>query len=137
MKPGLFIYWCKTWTLTEKPRKNAEAEEMWFYRRILRIPCTALQTNQAVLQKIGQERKLLCCVEQRQLKFLGHAIRKGEHEDLALNDRICGKSARITQRFTFINNFKHLYQNPGQLCDAARNRTNCKSMIMHPGLEQS
>jgi len=63
---------------------------------------------------MGQERKLLCCIEQRQLKFVGHVIRKGVLEDLALSGRIPGKRARGAQRFTFINNFKGLRKNPGK-----------------------
>jgi len=76
----------ETWTITSKTRKNLEAAEMWFYRRIPRIPWTAHQTNVSVLQRMGQERKLLCCIEQRQLKCLGHVIRKGELEDLKIHN---------------------------------------------------
>ena len=83
---------------------------------------------------MGQERKLFCCITQRQLKYLGQAIPKEELEDLSLSGRISGKRVRGTQRFTFIYSFKHLYQNPGQLWDAAKNRTNWKSIIV---LEQS
>jgi len=72
---------------------------------------------------MGQERKLLCCIEQRQLNFSGHVIRKGELEDLALSGRIPGKRARGAQRFTFINNVKRLYKNPGKLWETARNKT--------------
>ena len=76
----VLMYGCETWTITSRTRKNLEAAEMWFYRRILRIPWTAHQANVSVLQRMGQERRLLCCIEQRQLKFLGHVIRKGELE---------------------------------------------------------
>jgi len=38
---------------------------VWFNRRILRIPWKALQTNVSVLQRMGKESKLLCCIEQR------------------------------------------------------------------------
>jgi len=64
---------------------------------------------------MGQERKLLSCIEQRQLKFLGHVTLKGELEDLALSGRITGKRARSAQRFTFINSFKGLCKNLGKL----------------------
>ena len=74
--------------------KNLESVEMWFYCRILHITWTAHQTNVSVLQTIGQEHKLLCCIEQRQLKFLSHVIRKGELEDLALSGRNTGKRAK-------------------------------------------
>jgi len=63
------MYGCETWTMTTKTRKNLEAAEMWFYRRILRIPWTAHQTDVSLLQRMRQERKLICCIEERQLKF--------------------------------------------------------------------
>ena len=66
----------------QRPGKALEAAEMWFFRRFLRIPRTAHQTNVSVLQGMGQERKLLCCIEQSLLKFLGHVMRKGELEVL-------------------------------------------------------
>jgi len=122
------MYGYETWTVTTKTRKNLEAAEMWSYRRIIRIPWTAHQTNVSVLQRMRQERKLLCCIEQRQLKFLGHVIRKGEFADLALSGRIPGKRARGAQRFTFIHNFKGLCKNPGKLWETARNRTQWKNI---------
>ena len=78
----VLMYSCKTWTVTTKTMKNLESAEMWFYCRILHITWTAHQTNVSVLQTIGQEHKLLCCIEQRQLKFLGHVICKDELEIL-------------------------------------------------------
>ena len=68
---------------------------MWFYRRILCIPWTALQTNKTDLQKMGQERKLVCCIKQRQLKFPGHVIGKGKLEDVALSRRIPGSAQGV------------------------------------------
>ena len=133
---SVLMFECETRTLAANIRKNIEAAEMLFYLRILRIPWTALQTNEAVLQKMGQERKLLCCIKQRQLKFLVHVIRNGELENLVLRSRISVKGARGAQRFTFTNNFNHLYQNPGQLWDATQNRTNWKNILVHRGLEQ-
>jgi len=60
---SILMYVCETWTLTTKSRKNVEAAEMWFYRGILRIPWTALQTIMAVFQRMGQRRKPLCYVD--------------------------------------------------------------------------
>ena len=96
---------------------------MWFYCRILQISSTALLTNETVLQKTGQEHKLLCCIEQKQLKFLVHVIHKRQLEYLTLSGRIPGKHERGAQCFTFINNLKHVYQNLKHLWDAAQNRT--------------
>ena len=71
-----------------------EAAEMWFYRRMLRIPWTAHVTNEEVLRKIGTERKLLPTVRKRQLEFLGHVMRKESLENLTLTGRIEGKKSR-------------------------------------------
>jgi len=57
---------------------------------------------------MGQERKLLCCIEQRHLNFLGHVNTKGELEDLALSGRIPGKRVSDAQRFTSINNLRFM-----------------------------
>ena len=112
------MYGCETWTLTTKTRKNIEAVEMWFYRRIIRIPRTALQTSETVLQKMGLERKLLCCIEQRQLEVLRHEIRKGELEDLASNSRIAvkyAKDASVSHLLTTLNICTKMLDNYGML----------------------
>ena len=55
---------------------------------------------------MGQECKLLCCIEHRQLKFLGHVIHKEGLENFAPSSRIPEKRAMSAQRFTFINKFQ-------------------------------
>ena len=98
---SVLLYGCKTWTLTTKTKHRIEPVEMWFYRRILRIPRTALETNEKVLQKTNQKRNLLRCIEKRQLKFVGHVIRKEKIENLALSGILPGKRAGSSQRYTF------------------------------------
>jgi len=80
---------------------------------------------------MGQERKLLCCIDQNYFKFLGHVIRKGELEDLSLRVRILEKRARGAQRFTFINNFKCLCKTPGKLRETGRSRAQGENIIAH------
>ena len=81
---------------------------MWLYRRILCIPWTALQTNEKVLQKMDKNANCFVVSNSDSSNF--NAIRRGKLEDLALSGRIPGKRARGAHCFTFINNFKHLYQ---------------------------
>ena len=96
--------------MTTKAKQRIEAVEMWFYRRILRIPKTAHQTNEKVLQKMNQKWKLLRCVEKRQLEFFRHVICKEKLENLVLSGRLPGKRGRGSQRYTFIKNFKQNFQ---------------------------
>ena len=37
----ILMYRCETWTITKPIQKKIEAVEMWFLRRMLKIPWTA------------------------------------------------------------------------------------------------
>ena len=58
---------------------------------MMRIPWTDKLTNEEVLQRAGVERKLIGEIRTRQLRFLGHVIRKDGLENLALTGKLEGK----------------------------------------------
>ena len=121
---GTFVC-CESWTLSAALTRNIEATEMWFYRRMLRISYTAHETNISVFQRMGQERQLLKTIKERQTRFTGHIIRKGELEDLILAGKVQGKNARGGQRLLFLNQVMENtgLTSPRTIWDAARNRT--------------
>ena len=106
---SVLLYGCESWTLSAALTRNIEATEMWSYRRMLRVSYTAHETNISVLQRLRQERQLLRTIKERQTRFTGHIIRKGELEDLILVCRVQGKKARGGQRLFFpqSSNGKH------------------------------
>lgn len=69
------LYGCETWTLTQGTKQRVKAAEMWFLRRMLRIPWTSKITNERILQMTQCSRALLPRVREQQLKFLGHLLR--------------------------------------------------------------
>ena len=72
---------------------------MWFLRRMMRIPWTDKLTNEVVLQRAGVERKLIGEIRTRQMRFLGHVIRKDGLENRALTARMIeGKMGRGRKR---------------------------------------
>jgi len=102
---SVLLYGCESWTFTAETRKNVEAAEMWFYRRILRVSYMDRVTNDTVLERVHQKRQLLKIIEKRQMQFLGHSIRKGELEELSLSGKIPGRRARGRQRQTLLHNY--------------------------------
>ena len=122
---SVLLYGCESWTLSTALTRNIEATEMWFYRRMLRVSYTAHETNISVLQRMGQERQLLRTIKERQTRFTGHIIRKGEGEDLILAGKVQRKKARGGQRLLFLNQVKENtgLTSPRTIWDAARNRT--------------
>ncbi|GFS15870.1 endonuclease-reverse transcriptase [Elysia marginata] len=63
-------------TITKDIQKKIEAAEMWFFRRMLRVPWTARKTNEEVLKETETTRSLMNRIRRRQAKFVGHIMRR-------------------------------------------------------------
>ena len=46
------------WTIKKAERRRIDAFELWFWRRLLRIPWTARRSNQSMLKEISPEYSL-------------------------------------------------------------------------------
>ena len=71
---SILLYGCETWTITAETKKNLEAAEMWFYRRMVRISWKEKRINESILEETNHERSINT-IRKRQLKFLGHICR--------------------------------------------------------------
>ena len=52
------IYGCESWTIKRAECRRIDAFELWFWRRLLRIPWTARRSNQSMLKEISPEYSL-------------------------------------------------------------------------------
>ena len=125
------IYGCESWTISKEMRKSLEATEMWFLRRMLRIPWTARRTNKEVLQMSGTKRELLTVIMKRQLGLLGHVLRRDGLRSTRLLGMIEGKSARGRQRLTYMDGIKEAayIRGIGEVTKLARDRKKWKSIV--------
>ena len=105
---SVMLYGCETWTVSRGMKKRLEAAEMWFIRRIMRIPWVARRTNQEVLQMAGTTRELMAIVKRRQLGYLGHVLRGDGLERDCLLGMIEGKRARGRQRMKYMDGIKEM-----------------------------
>ena len=76
----ILMYGCEAWTINKQIQKKLEAVEIWFPRRMLRIPWTAKKANQEVLKEAVTERSLLNRIRKRQATFFGHVMRREKME---------------------------------------------------------
>ena len=51
-------YGCESWTIKKAERRRVDAFELWFWRRLLRVPWTARRPNQSILKEINPEYSL-------------------------------------------------------------------------------
>ena len=105
---SVLLYGCETWTVSRKMKKRLEATEMWFIRRMMRIPWVARRTNQEVLQMAGMSRELITTVRRRQLGYLGHVLRRDGLEKDCLLGMIEGRRARGRQRMKYMDDIKEM-----------------------------
>ena len=47
------MYGCESWTVKIAEHQRIDAFELWFWRRLLRVPWTARRSNQSILKKIS------------------------------------------------------------------------------------
>ena len=69
----------------------------------MRISWTERQTNEEVLIRVGEDRSLMMVIRKRQMKFLGHVMRRGELESVVLTGYVEGRRARGRQRETYMS----------------------------------
>ena len=103
---AILTYCSETWTITKQLEERIEAFEMWCFRRMQRISWKALKTNSEVLAQTGTSRDLLKSIRTRQLRFLGHVIRKRKLEHLALTGKIDGRRSKGRQRNVYLQQFR-------------------------------
>ena len=49
------MYGCESWTIKKDERRRVDAFELWCWRRLLRVPWTAVRSNQCILKEISPE----------------------------------------------------------------------------------
>ena len=67
------MYGCESWTVKRAERRRIDAFELWYWRRLLRVPWTS-RSNQSILKKINPEYSLEGLMLKLKLQYLGHLM---------------------------------------------------------------
>ena len=88
------IYGHEAWTISEAMKKELEAAEMWFLRKMMKILWIKKVMNENVLRKAQTERQVMKQIVKRQCSFLRHILRKGGIKYQVVTGKVEGKSDR-------------------------------------------
>ena len=66
------MYGCESWTVKKAERRIIDAFELWYWRRLLRVPWTARRSNQSILKEISPEHSLEGLMLKLKLQYFGH-----------------------------------------------------------------
>ena len=78
-----------SWTIKKAECQRIDVFELWCWRRLLRVPCTARRSNQSILKEISPEYSLEGLMLKLKLQSFGHLMRR---IDLLVKTLMLGKT---------------------------------------------
>ena len=66
------MYGCESWTIKKAEYRRIDAFELWCWRRLLRVPCTARRSSQSILKEMSPEYSLEGLMLKLKLQYFGH-----------------------------------------------------------------
>ena len=70
------MYGCESWTIKKAERQRIDAFELWYWRRLLRVPWTGRRSNQSILKEISPEYSLEGLMLKLKLQYFGHLMQR-------------------------------------------------------------
>ena len=68
------MYGCESWTIKKAKFRRIDAFELWYWRRLLKVPWTARRSNQSILKEISLRCSLEGLMLKLKLQYFGHLI---------------------------------------------------------------
>ena len=96
------MYGCESWTVKKAEGRRIDAFELWWWRRLLRVPWTARRSNQSLLKEISPG----CSLEglMMKLQYFGHLMgRVDSLEKTLMLGGIGGRRRRGWQRMRWLD----------------------------------
>ena len=93
-----------SWTVKKAERRRIDAFEVWCWRRLLRVPCTARRSNQSILKEINPGISLEGMTLKLKLQYFGHLMRRVDSlEETLMLGGIGGRRRRGRQRMRWLD----------------------------------
>ena len=93
------MYGCESWTIKKAEHWRIDAFELWYWRRLLRVPWTARRSNQSILKEISPGCSLEGLMLKLKLQYFSHLMRRADlSEKTLMLGKIEGRRKRGWQR---------------------------------------
>ena len=97
-------YGCESCAIKKTERRIIDAFELWFWRRLLRVPWTARRSNQSILKEISPGCSLEGLMLKLKLQYFGHLMRKADSlEKTLILGGVEGRRRRGRQRMRWLD----------------------------------
>ena len=103
------MYGCESWTIKKAERQRIDAFELWYWRRLLRVPWTARRSNQSILKEISPKYSLEGLILKLKLQYFGQLIRRTDSlEKTLMLGKIEGRRRRGQLRMRWLDGITDL-----------------------------
>ena len=98
------MYGCESWTIKKTEHWRIGAFELWCWRRLLRVPWTAMRSNQSILKEISPEYSLEGLMFKLKLQYFGHLRWRADSlEKTLMPGKIEGRKRRGQQTMRWLD----------------------------------
>ena len=98
------MYGCESWTVKKAECRRIDAFELWYWRRLLRVPWTARRSNQSILKEINPGCSLEGLMLKLKLQYFGHLMRRVDSlEKTLMLGGIGGRRRKGRQRMRWLD----------------------------------
>ena len=98
------MYGCESWTVKKAECRKIDAFELWCWRRLLRVPWTAIRSNQSILKEISPGCSLERLMLKLKLQYFGHLMQRVDSlEKTLMLGGIRGRRRRQQQRMRWLD----------------------------------
>ena len=98
------MYVCENWTIKKAERWRIDAFELWYWRKLWRVPWTARRSNQSILKEISLQYSLEGLMLKLKLQNFGHLMRRTDSlEKTLMLGKIEGRRRRGRQMMRWLD----------------------------------
>ena len=98
------MYRCESWTLKRAECRRIDAFELWYWRRLLRVPWTTRRSKQAILRETGPGLSFKGLMLKLKLQYFGYLLQRADSLEKTLTlGKIEGRRRRGQQRMRWLD----------------------------------
>ena len=98
------MYECESWTRKKAECRRIDAFELWCWRRVLKVPWIARESNQSTLKEFSPGYSLVGLMLKLKLQYFDHLMRRADSSEKTLMlGKFGGRRRRGRQRMRWLD----------------------------------